>query len=194
MCAIWLPFADAFDAGLWLFWITETEILAVPRPAILVEGDRLHSATGPAVSWPSGERYYFWRGVQVPEDVVLRPEAITPARIDAEANAEVRRVMLERYGVARYLQDSGATLLDESRWGKLWRKEIPDDEPIVMVEVRNATPEPDGSTKTYFLRVHPECRPLLRDGLGEPQELTAHNAVASTFGKRGAVYHPEAET
>jgi hypothetical protein len=64
-----------------------------------------------------------------------------------------------------------------------------------MVKVVNSTPEPDGSFKDYFLRVHPELRPLLSNNrMGEPQALTAHNAVASTFGKRGGEYAPCVET
>jgi len=43
-----------------------------------------------------------------------------------------------------------------------------------------------------YVPVHPELRPMLGgDELGEPQELTARNAIASTFGKRGEVYRPE---
>ena len=69
------------------------------------------------------------------------------------------------------------------------------DEPLVMVEVVNSTPERDGTMKHYFLRVHPELRPLLGDQqLGDPQELTARNAVASTFGRRGEEYSPLVET
>ena len=49
--------------------------------------------------------------------------------------------------------------------------------------------------KEYFLRVHPELRPMTADGkTGEPQALTAHNAVASTFGLRGDDYWPTIET
>ena len=63
------------------------------------------------------------------------------------------------------------------------------DEPLVMVKVMNSTPEPDGSFKPYFLRVHPELRPLLQDNqVGEPQYMSGRNAVASTFGLRGEEY------
>ena len=56
-------------------------------------------------------------------------------------------------------------------------------------------PEPDGSFKHHFLRVDPHLRPLLPDGsFGQPQPLTARNAVASTFGLRGDEYAPERET
>jgi hypothetical protein len=64
-----------------------------------------------------------------------------------------------------------------------------------MVAVDNSTLEPDGTRKRYFLRVHPELRPLRADGtMGNPQTPTAHNAVASTFGMTGDQYHPVLET
>ena len=70
---------------------------------------------------------------------------LTVERIRAEANAEVRRVMLEHFGFDRYLRDSGATRVHADEFGVLWRVDIPDDEPLTMVEVVNSTPEPDGS-------------------------------------------------
>jgi hypothetical protein len=50
-----------------------------------------------------------------------------------------------------------------------------------MVEVINATPEPDGSRKRYWLRVPPYMR-------------TAREAVAWTFGLSGKEYAPDKET
>ena len=50
-----------------------------------------------------------------------------------------------------------------------------------MVEVRNSTPEPDGSCKTYFLRVPPATR-------------TARAAVAWTFGLGAVEYRPAAQS
>jgi hypothetical protein len=176
---------------------------------------------------------YRWHGVSVPADVVLSPGSITVARIDAEKNAEVRRVMLERFGASRYILESGTQAISEDRYGRLYRREIQGDEPIVMVRVINSTPEGtwtpslceicgreavewcapcaqaeiapgrlvpelrDGVPyhKEYWLRVHPELRPMLPDGsLGQPQALTAHAAVASTFGLRAEEYHPDVET
>jgi hypothetical protein len=103
--------------------------------------------------------------------------------------------MIDRYGPAQYLVDSGAKKIQQDEWGALYRKEVPGDEPILMVKVINSTAEPDGTFKDYWLRVHPDCRPLLANGqFGEPQALTARNAVASTFGLIGADYAPLVQT
>ena len=225
----WLSFYDYFaDAanlteqtsklsGLWLLarsagWALPHERICwvSERHHVLHRDDRgrLHSLAGPAVAYPDGWAIYAVHGVRIPSHVIDRPEQITVATIDAEANAEIRRVMIDRYrhgeevaGAAAYLRDAGAISIDhDERWGTLWRRDIPDDEPIQMVEVVNSTAEPDGARKRYFLRVHPECRPLLgTDAAGEPsfglpQELTARNAIASTFGLRGEQYMPLAET
>jgi hypothetical protein len=65
--------------------------------------------------------------------------------------------------------------------GVLWRVEFDDDEPLVMVEVINSTPEPDGSRRTYFLRVPPDTE-------------TAREGVAWTFGLTAEEYQPLAQT
>lgn len=55
------------------------------------------------------------------------------------------------------------------------------EEPVVMVEVVNSTREPDGSRRTYHLRVPSTMR-------------TAREAVAWTFGLRSWQYAPIQET
>jgi hypothetical protein len=132
---------------------------------------------------------YFWHGVMVPALVIRRPDRITIADIDRQTNAEVRRVMIERYrhgeeirGAAAFIRDAGGVRLDhDERYGTLWRRNIPDDEPIVMIEVVNRTREPDSSFKRYWLRVSPTMR-------------TVREAVAWTFNMRAGQYAPEIET
>src|SRR4029077_16694720 len=114
---------------------------------------------------------------------------ITVAKIDGETNAEIRRVMIERYcfghevsGAGAYLRDAGAKRLDhDEQFGTLWRREVIGDEPIVMVEVINRSPEPDGHFRHYFLRVPPDI-------------AGSHAAVAWTFGKTPKTYHPLIES
>ena len=117
----------------------------------------------------------------------------------------MRRILLERYGMDRYVRDTGALPVHADGFGTLYRIDQENDDPIVVVSVANSTLEPDGHRKQYMLRVDPELRPLppghwpverKRDWLDHqvPQELTAHNAVASLHGLRGEQYAPVVET
>lgn len=184
---------DAYEAGLGFFWVLADWIVAVPRPALSVVDGVLHDAAGPAVSWPRGERYWFWRGLRVPRRVVEEPESLTVSDVDSEWNVEVRRVMLERMGFDRYVREAGGRVIAEDDYGRLWRCRLPpderwlafvgleDSEPLVFVEVENATRAPDGSARRYFLRVPPTVR-------------TPHEAVAWTFGLSASRYSPSAES
>jgi hypothetical protein len=175
---IWHPLREAFEAGLWLFWVLEREVIAVPRPAVRTLDGRLHCEGGPAVAWPDGARYYFWRGIRVPERVVV---ALTASEIIAEENLEVQRVMLERFGYDRLMLETGAAPVHGDEFGTLYRIPIPHGRPIALLHVTNSTPEPDGTRKRYFLRVPPDAR-------------TAREAVAWTFGLRAEEYRPVEET
>ena len=166
------------------WWCYENYVVISERPTVcrMTEQEgRLHCADGPALAFGDGYSLYRWHGVAVPDDVIMHPETITVARIDAETNAEVRRVLMERYGESRYLADSGAAPIHTDGYGTLFRKEIPGNEPLVMVRVINSTPEPDGHKKTYMLRVPPTIE-------------TAHAAVAWTFGLEAKDYHPDVES
>ena len=148
------------------------------RPELLTVDDqnRPHADSGPFCRWRDGSALYSVHGTRIPAWVIEQPERLTVAAIDAEQNAEIRRVMLDRYGWARFMQDSGAERLDhDERWGTLYRRSMADDEPLVMVEVINRSPEPDGHFKHYTLRVPPNCR-------------TSLEAVAWTFNMAPAEY------
>lgn len=174
-------FELAKSCGWW--WAFGDVVVLTERPNHLSRDDRgrLHCETGAAIRWPDGWGVYAWHGVRVPEDVILRPHDLSVERIEKETNVEIRRVMIERYGVSRYVSDSGAEAIAEDSCGVLYRKEVPGDEAIVMVKVLNSTPEPDGSRKTYFLRVPPNMR-------------TPHEAVAWSFNVPPDRYKPETET
>jgi hypothetical protein len=109
--------------------------------------------------------------------------------IAREPNVEVRRTMIERYGLERYLRAANATKLDEVcdppfpglAGARLWRAEMAGDEPLCIVELHNSTPEPDGSTRSYMLRVPPDVE-------------TAHQAVAWTFAMGEREYRPAVES
>jgi len=165
---------DLSSAGSW--WAFEDFAVLSERPSALNldEAHRLHAPDEPAVAYGADWWLFAWHGALVSRNVVdinlMRPDLII-----GEPNAELRRMMLERYGLARFRRDARARLMHEDHWGKLWRVRVPDDEPITTVEVVNATPEPDGSVRHYELRVPPAMR-------------TAVQAVAWTFGMSPADY------
>jgi hypothetical protein len=163
-------------------WIPYDNIcLIMERPIVvsLNELARPHCDDDAAVKYASGWSIYCLDGLPVSESVFKGN--YTASDIDKEANIEIRRVMIERYGLARYLADSGAEEIHRDECGILYRKQHDFDEPLVVVQVRNSTPEPDGSYKNYMLRVPPEM-------------LTARSAVAWTFGLAPDEYNPEKET
>jgi hypothetical protein len=58
------PMTEAFEAGLFLYWVRPREVVCVLQPALHVVDGKLHRENGPAVEWASGERYWFLRGVE----------------------------------------------------------------------------------------------------------------------------------
>ncbi|MDL5199226.1 DUF6745 domain-containing protein [Streptomyces sp. ALI-76-A] len=169
------------SAGWW--WPYARVAVVCERPVALHrdEAGRLDRGDGPALAYPDGFALHAWRGMPVPAEFLAELPSLTPERIRSEENAELRRVMLEYYGYDRYLTDSRAQPVHRDVTGTLWRIDLPDDEPVAMVEVLNSTPEPDGTRRTYWLRVPPTTR-------------TAKAGVAWTFGVDPEVYAPVRET
>ena len=169
------------------FWIVSD------FPEYLHRDDRSrpHRIDGPFCRWRDGWEIFRAHGVQVPADVIEHPESVTVARIDDERNAEVRRVLLERFGQARYIEESGTKKVHEDECGQLYRRELVDDEPLTMIRVVNSTPEPtpvEGCEirngkhhKVYWLRVPPDTK-------------TAREGVAWTFGLKPEQYQLLAQT
>ncbi|WP_405011586.1 DUF6745 domain-containing protein [Kitasatospora sp. NBC_01539] len=176
------PLAEvAAQTGWW--WPYEGVVLIAERPVALHrdEAGRLDRADGPALAFADGFALHAWRGMPVPADFLAGLAEVTAERIRTEENAELRRVMLEFYGYDRYLAESGAEPVHRDDTGVLWRILLPGDEAVVMVEVVNSTAEPDGTFRTYWLRVPPSTR-------------TARAGVAWTFGVTEEEYRPQRET
>ena len=153
------------------FWPHENICWITERPSLLKrdERGRLHCEDGPALQYPDGWSIYRFHGVSIPEWVINNPEKINSRSIEEEKNAEVRRVMVERYpgGLEKYLTDSGAEEIARDDFGILYRKQEKDDEPIWAVKVCCPTTQRD-----YFLGVDPNAYGGLK---------TARAAVASTW-------------
>ncbi len=127
---------------------------------------RLHREDGPAVAWPDGWGVYSWHGVRVEPWVIETPAAdLTVGMVHAEPNAEVRRVLIARMGMARYLTESQARPIQADDYGRLYEIPLDDGRSMRVVRVINGTPEPEGERadcemgddgewyKVYWLRV-----------------------------------------
>jgi hypothetical protein len=171
----------ARSAGWW--WPYANIAILTERPDAVHRDNlgRLHAADTPALHYSDGYALHAWRGMPIPSDLVDRLGRLTHRQIAAERNAELRRVMLEHFGYERYLREAGAQRVSQDESGILWRLNFSDDEPLVMVEVINSTPEPDGTSRVYWLRVPPATR-------------TAREGVAWTFGLTEAEYRPLIQT
>jgi hypothetical protein len=122
-----------------------------------------------------------WQGVRIEERILLRPETITVAEILGENNAERRRVLVDRFGISRFMKESNAAVLDEDTdtGGKrqLLRVELKDDEPLVTLSCLCPS-----TGRHYFLRVPPDVQ-------------TCHHAAAWIAGFDDPdQYHPTLET
>jgi len=133
---------------------------------------RLHSLDSAAIKYRGSNRadIYAVHGVRVNSNIIEKK--FTASDIENESNVEVRRVMIEIYGHEKFLLDSNSVLIHQDDFGKLYQKELPGDEPLMMVEVVNSTPEKDGTYKNYYIRVDPNAYGGLK---------TAMAAVASTW-------------
>jgi hypothetical protein len=132
------------------------------RPEILLvdERNRPHCDTGPFCKWRDGSALYSIHGTMVPEWIVENPEQITIEEIFKETNAEIRRIMCERFGFRKFGQaliDSGkAKLINEQEvWGEIVKYYHFNDGDATMgfVHVINGTVEPDGTKHEFILTV-----------------------------------------
>ncbi len=101
-----------------------------------------------------------WQGVLVHPRIVFQPETITIDEILNEVNVEVRRVMIQRMGYSRFIEDASAETLDCDKDAggerRLLRVPIKNDEALVCVSVICPS-----TGHQYMLRVPPHitsCR------------------------------------
>lgn len=96
--------------------IPYTDIVVIVEYPTALELDsekRLHSETGPALSYSDGYKAYYLTGRRVPEWLVTQDSKTwTKEQILAEKNAEVRREIIKRLGVKEAVLRLGAKTVD----------------------------------------------------------------------------------
>ncbi|MBK9143066.1 MAG: hypothetical protein IPM23_11255 [Candidatus Melainabacteria bacterium] len=171
-----------FDAAFnWCGYERAIFLSRQPVELLLDERRRLHREDGPALSFPDGYRICSIHGVLVPESVVTDPSSLSLEIIEGETNVEIRRIMIQRFGMERYIEESGAVAIDSDDCGVLYRKEQKLDEPLVVVKVVDSTSLIQGEPRHYFLRV-------------PPYMTSARQAVAWTFNLNSGEYSPSEQT
>lgn len=144
--------------------------------------NRLHSEAGPSLLYPDGWGIWAIHGLRVDRRIIEAPETLTAEEVRDEPNAEIRRHMLDRYAglrgsaaAGRWLSDMGLKPIsqvditakmqpsglsiwrmshgDEPVMCKLYRAELPDDEPLVLLWVVCTS-----TAKEVFLRVPPHMK------------------------------------
>jgi hypothetical protein len=122
-----------------------------------------------------------WRGIPVSHRVVFEPQTLTAEEILGERNAELRRVMMERFGYERLLEAANAIELDRDQdvggERRLLRIPLEGDEDLVCVSVQCPS-----TGHKFILRVPPSIQ-------------TCRQAVAWTAGYDNPDdYKPAVET
>ena len=139
----------------------------------------MHCENGPALQYPDKWGIWAWHGVRVSQRIIEEPESVKAKDILAEQNAEIRRVMVERVGMERFLHEAAASSIHHHEMGELYSIDLPGDPEGVLRAVKVKDPS---TGRIYFLRVPPS--------IGR-----ADDAVAWTFGFETAKqYSPVSET
>lgn len=78
------------------------------------DNNELHNEMGPAIKFRRGTKsnIYSIHGVVVPQNVIMEPELLSVEMIEKEDNAEIKRIMMDRMGISKYLEKTGATIVD----------------------------------------------------------------------------------
>ena len=80
---------------------------------ITLQDGRLHDENAPAVRFRDGWGVWAINGISVSEQIVMHPETQTLKEIDAETNADVQAIRIERFGWSRYLEESGCQVIHQ---------------------------------------------------------------------------------
>jgi hypothetical protein len=147
------------------------------------EASQLHCEDGSAIEFADGYKQYFWKGVNVPEHVIMNPDSVTDKEFVGIENMELKRSYMEILGAERManifeLEEIGYDLDQYGYPMKLLKtkKEFFDGEKMTMLSVVCPSTE-----RKYMLSVPPDITDVWE-------------AVAWTFGKTKETYKPDIET
>jgi len=169
----------AQHCGWW--WAFDGCCIMTERPVYINMDDqgRLHHENRKALEYADGFGLNIYHGVRVPADYIEEPEKITKERIMSETNQEFKRIMLDIYGMAKFLESEDVEVLHEDNFGKL-------------IAYKGFSPEEEKPDKFVIVK-DPSTGRVYALGC-DPDAVTAKGGVASTFGMTEEEYNPVEET
>lgn len=173
--------SKAIDAGMEAVYINNNVVAFEAGSKIRIDSNNeLHCPDGPAVQNIFGDRGYYYHGIPVSERIILHPESIHPKEIISAQNARLKEVMIEKFGLGRFIESTNHFVLDEVSNGKdvyqLIKVDIEEANPLVVMKVSCPS-----TKKAYYLRVPPNISNF-------------KNALAWSFGVRADDFEFYSET
>jgi len=123
-----------------------------PSAVHVDERGRPHNSKGAAVEYRDGYKVFAWKGILIPSEIVEKPESLTVSQIMSENNTEIRRAMVDIFGLERFVVDSKAKTLDKQGEYELLEVPYMNDGDMVALKMRCPT-----TSAVYVHTVHPEC-------------------------------------
>ena len=180
--------AEALANTGWQWW--HSDVLALSDRPLFIKRNaagRLHSDEGPAIEYRDGWSIYAWHGYRLPDThyhLITARDKITPAMIEAEPNAELRRIALEIFGFDRFFEARGGKVIDKDevfgRPRRLLELKLK-GEKIRVMDVYNGSLEPDGTRRRFMLGAVAGVN-------------TVHEAVAASYGLNPGAYREAVRT
>ena len=96
----------------WHYLFDKCAIICDRPDVIMMENRVIHCEDGPAIAFSDGNKIFAITGHVVTEQIVMAPESLTLDQIDKEENAETKRIMIDRYGVSKYMFETNAKIID----------------------------------------------------------------------------------
>ncbi|MEG4498312.1 hypothetical protein QUB05_04050 [Microcoleus sp. F10-C6] len=107
-----------------------------PRHLRFESQNRLHAEGEPAIEFADGWKLYYYHGVRLPEEYgKLHPNQWQSQWLLRQYNAELRRVLIERIGYDRIIQELQAKQIDSWQEYSLLQIDNADVEPICLLKM-----------------------------------------------------------
>lgn len=111
-----LPIVAEIVKNVGWYWTFENLVICTERPKSLhFNADkRLHRDLGPAIEYRDGFSVYALNGIRMPREYVMTPASeLSVEQVMKEQNVDIRRELLRKIGLERFVKESGGKVLDE---------------------------------------------------------------------------------